>query len=121
MKPKFEGGRNIALKVPSHQYEATVAFYRDVLGLEPVEHHQPAVAFKFGASQLWIDRAPGMSQAELWLEIVTDNVDAAAEHLRQEGIARRDEIEDLGEGFAGFWVSSPASIIHLVDLKSGAW
>ncbi|MFC6489555.1 VOC family protein [Nitratireductor sp. GCM10026969] len=121
MKPTFNGGRNIAMKVPPHQYEATVAFYRDILGLEPIEHHQPAIGFKFGMNQLWIDRAPGMSQAELWLEVVTDDIGAAEEHLRQAGIARCDEIEDLGEGFAGFWISSPASIIHLIDLKSGAW
>ncbi len=31
---KFEGGRNIAMKVPPHQHEATVRFYRDVLKLD---------------------------------------------------------------------------------------
>ena len=30
MAAKFSGGKNIAMKVPPHQYEATVAFYRDV-------------------------------------------------------------------------------------------
>ena len=28
MTPQIEGGINIAMKVPSHQYEATIAFYR---------------------------------------------------------------------------------------------
>ena len=34
-------------------------------------------AFEFGASTLWIDRVASMSQAELWLEIVTDDTAAA--------------------------------------------
>lgn len=121
MKPKFEGGRNIAMKVPTHQYEETVRFYRDVLGFEQIEELLPAIGFRFGANQLWIDKAPGMSQAELWLEVVTEDTKSAAEHLETIGIARRDEIEDLGPNFDGYWISSPASIIHLVDGKPGSW
>jgi catechol 2,3-dioxygenase-like lactoylglutathione lyase family enzyme len=121
MKPRFEGGRNIAMKVPPHQYDATVRFYRDVLGFEQIEELLPAVGFRFGSNQLWIDRVPGMSQAELWLEVVTDDTKAAAEHLAAAGIVRCDEIEDLGENFDGFWISNPAAIIHLVDGKSGSW
>jgi len=111
---QFSGGRNIAMKVPPHQYEETVRFYRDVLGLRPLDNHPPAVGFEFGANQLWIDRVPGMSQAEIWLEIATPDTQAAAEHLRAAGAVRRDEIEPLPEGYAGFWISSPASIIHMV-------
>ena len=37
MKPKFEAGINIAIKIPKTTYEKTVAFYRDVLNLEVVE------------------------------------------------------------------------------------
>ncbi|MGH2617936.1 MAG: hypothetical protein ACRDJC_22130 [Thermomicrobiales bacterium] len=54
----FTGGRNIAMNVPPHLWEATVQFYR--------------------------------------------------------GVVRRDEIEPLPEGLEGFWISSPASIVHLV-------
>lgn len=121
MNPTYSGGRNIAMKVPPHQYDETVRFYRDVIGLALIEGHEPAVGFHFGANQLWIDKAPGMSQAEIWLEIVMDDKDAAADHLAKAGIARRDEIEPLGPDFKGFWVSSPSSIIHLVDEKTGAW
>lgn len=35
-KVKFAAGRNIAMKVPPHLYEATVQFYRDVLGLKEI-------------------------------------------------------------------------------------
>ena len=37
MTAKFQGGKNIAMKVPPHQHEATVRFYRDLLGLEQID------------------------------------------------------------------------------------
>jgi catechol 2,3-dioxygenase-like lactoylglutathione lyase family enzyme len=113
-KARFHGGRNIAMKVPPHLYEATIAFYRDVLGLSQRDKHAPSVVFAFGGNNLWIDRVPGLSQAETWLEVVTDDISHAADQLQGASVVRRDEIEPLPPGFQGFWVSSPASIIHLV-------
>lgn len=122
MSVKFSGGKNIAMKVPPHQYEQTVAFYKDILGLEEIGGPSgEAVGFKFGANNLWVDKVSAMSQAELWLEVVTDDTKKAAEVLDEAGVARCDEIEDLGENFDGYWISSPASIIHLVDAKDGSW
>jgi hypothetical protein len=110
----FKAGRNIAMKVPSHLYEATVAFYRDVIALPPLTAHDPAVVFAFGDKQLWIDRVPFLSQAEVWLEVVTDDLAAAETALEDWGVVRCDEIEPLPDGFHGFWIANPASIIHLV-------
>lgn len=122
MTARFEGGKNIAMKVPPHQHEATVRFYRDVLGLELIGGPDgAATGFKFGANNLWIDKVPGMSQAELWLELVTDDTAAAARQLSEAGIVRCDEIEKLGEDFDGYWITSPCAIIHLVDAKRGSW
>jgi hypothetical protein len=118
---KFAGGRNIAMKVPPHLYEATVHFYREVLGLKEITKHAPSVGFEFGPNQLWIDRVPGMSQAETWLEVVTNDIAAASEHLKAAGVVRCDDIEPLPEGFQAFWVSSPASIIHLICKDSESW
>jgi hypothetical protein len=111
---RLRGGRNIAIKVPPDQWEATIRFYRDVIGLEMLDLCSPSVVFELGANRLWIDRVNGLSQAEVWLEVVTDDVEAAARHLAAAGVVRRDEIEPLPEGFQGFWITSPASIIHLV-------
>lgn len=115
MTVQFAAGRNIALKVPPHQHEATVRFYRDVIGLEPLGEHDPATVFRFGSNRLWIDPVAGMSQAEIWLELTTDDPDAAAAHLAAAGVVRCDTIEPLPEGFGGFWISSPAAIVHLVS------
>lgn len=118
MKPRFEAGRNIAMKVPEHEYEATVAFYRDVLALPMIDgtmrSSTESVRFDFGGKVLWIDRVAALSQAEIWLEVLTDDIAAAAAHLARHGCVRRDGIEPLPDGFQGFWISAPPNVIHLV-------
>jgi len=117
--PKFIGGQNIAMKVPPHQWDDTVAFYRDVVGLSVVENpfdqDPPSVGFAFGANNLWIDRVVGISQAEIWLQLTTDDAAAAAGHLKDSQVTRCDEIEPLPAESPAFWISSPASIVHLVS------
>lgn len=115
--PQFEGGENIAMKLPPHVFDRTIGFYKDVLRLPLIEENQTSVVFKFGANRLWLDRVDGLSQAETWLEVFTDDLGAAADYLETNGIVRRDEIEALPEGFQGFWIANPADIIHLVTLK----
>ena len=119
MKPKFSPGKNIAMKVPTHEFDNTVAFYRDILGFEEVDESSnggiESVIFKFGDKNLWIDKIPGISQAEIWLEVVTENIEATSEYFEKNKCIRRDEIEHLPQGFRGFWVTNPANIIHLVN------
>jgi len=119
MKASFIPGSNIAIKVPAHEYEATLAFYRDILGFEQIkvntDNDSEGTRFQFGDKQLWIDKTPGLSQAEIWLEVITDDVDMASCYLHEQHCIRRDEIEPLPEGFKGFWVSSPSNIIHLIS------
>jgi catechol 2,3-dioxygenase-like lactoylglutathione lyase family enzyme len=118
---KFTAGRNIAMKVPPHVYEATLRFYRDVLGLKEIKKHAPSVGFEFGSNNLWIDCVPGISQAETWLEVITNDLASASEHLKAAGVVRCDEIEPLPQGLQAFWISSPASIIHLVCKDTESW
>ncbi len=113
--PKFTAGRNIAMKIPPHEFSRTVEFYRDILGLPLVEEEAPSIVFEFGGKRLWLDRVDHMSQAEIWLEIQSHNIEEAAEYLESCGVTRRDEIEPLPQGFKGFWISNPANIIHLVS------
>ena len=56
-----------------------------------------------------------MSRAEIWLEVVADHLPAAARHLEAAGVVRCDSVEPLPEGFEGFWIWSPASIVHRVS------
>ena len=120
MAQSIEGGINIAMKVPAHQYEATVAFYRDTLGLEPFTEKLGNIGFIHGPNRLWLDKVENYSQAELWLELFTPDFAATADRLGAAGVVRNDAIEDLGEGFRGGWFINPAGIVHMVR-EPDAW
>ena len=109
----ISGGVNIAMKVPAHQYEAVVAFYRETLGCEEIAGGDD-VSFRFGANRLWIDRVSQISQAEIWLELVTSDFEAAARKLEAAGIARDDAIEPLPDTLEAGWFFNPANIVHLL-------
>lgn len=112
--PRMEPGRNIAMKIPSHEFAATVTFYRDVVRLKELTTGSDIV-FEFGDKRLWLDDVSGLSQAEIWLELRAEDTEAAARYFESQGITRCDAIEALPDGFDGFWISSPANIIHLVS------
>ena len=76
--PQFSGGANIAIKCPSHTYEQTLAFYRDTLGLPLIEEEKDGCIFQFGPNRLWIDRVPNLSHPDIWLELETNDTEAAA-------------------------------------------
>ena len=114
-KVTFAAGQNIAMKVPPHQYEQTVTFYRDIIGLPVIKEEEPHIVFKFGDNKLWIDRVNHLSQSEIWLELECNDVKEAKKYLTSENIMRRDEIEKLPEGFEGFWIAGPNNIIHLIS------
>ncbi|GFZ88100.1 VOC family protein [Elstera cyanobacteriorum] len=113
-RPAFAAGRNIALKMPPHEYHHAIAFYRDILGLEQLSADDTSVTFRFGEMRLWVDRVPTLSQAETWLEIRTDDAEAAADWLEAQGIDRCDTIEPLPDGFPGYWILAPGGIVHLI-------
>ena len=112
--PQFSGGANIAIKCPSHTYEQTVAFYRDTLGLPLIEEEKDGCIFQFGPNRLWIDSVPNLSHPDIWLELETNDTEAAASFLKVHGVSRRDEVEQLREDFNGFFISAPNGVIHLV-------
>jgi catechol-2,3-dioxygenase len=62
----FEGGINIAVKLPPHVFDQTVNFYKDVLRLPVIKEESASVVLEFGANRLWLDRAGQFSQAEIW-------------------------------------------------------
>lgn len=119
MKPKFNPGKNIAIKVPAHEFDKMVNFYKVILGLKQKTASSPdaphSVAFEFGDKNLWVDKVSGISQAEIWLEIVTDDAIAAKNYFESQGCTIRNEIELLPPGFNGFWLSSPSNTIHLIS------
>ncbi|MFN3954501.1 MAG: hypothetical protein ACK4LQ_08610 [Pararhodobacter sp.] len=103
-------GKNIAIKVPLHRWEQTLAFYRDRAGLKVIRESENTVAFEFGAMVLWIDRVAHQAQGDVWLELFTDDPAAALSRLQA---PQRDELEPL-DGVEGHWTSDPAGTVLLL-------
>ncbi|WP_264210693.1 hypothetical protein [Leisingera thetidis] len=106
----MEPGKNIAIKVPLHLWEDTVAFYRDKVGLAVTRELDNSTGFNFGSLTLWIDRVPQQSQTDVWIELFDDDPDAALSRL---GSPRRDELEPL-TNVTGHWTSDPAGTVILL-------
>lgn len=112
--PRIGAGRNIALKAPAREFDRIVAFYRDAVGLPVLRDDETSVTFEFGAMRLWIDRVPALSQAELWLELETDDLEEASARLAAAGAARCDEIEPLPADLTAGWIAAPGGVVHLL-------
>lgn len=113
----YKAGKNIAIKVPEHEYHETVRFYREVLGFEDAFEFDPentSTAVKFGANILWVDSVVTLSQAEIWLEILTDDITAARDHLVKKGVQIRQSIEQLPDDVQALWIAAPGNLIHLL-------
>ncbi|MEU8135740.1 VOC family protein [Streptodolium elevatio] len=129
-KPEFSAGLNIAMKIPKAHYEATVAFYRDTLGFEVAEEevaYAPTVsrthAVRFGPTTLWLDCVDNYSRPDLWLQLHTDDLDAATSTLADVGIRPCDEVEPLADlDTRTHWIRNPAGVVHLLaeSPKAGA-
>lgn len=109
--PTFRGGRNIALYVPANQFEATISAYRQ-LGIPVAEESSFAAALEFGPIRLHVVKSEEATRAEVRLEFITSDIEAAKTFL--ENTQFEVYPEPLPEPFAGFWTVSPASLIHLV-------
>ncbi|MFB4197302.1 VOC family protein [Streptomyces carpaticus] len=121
-EPRFTAGPNIAMKIPKAQYDATVAFYRDVLGFDVREDDASATptvsrthSVRFGATTLWLDCVDNDSRPDVWLQLHTDDLDAATDRLARTGIRPCDEVEPLeGIGSRTHWIRNPAGVVHLL-------
>jgi predicted enzyme related to lactoylglutathione lyase len=121
MKINFEGGVNIAIKIPKSKYEDTVAFYRDTLKLEVEEKpiDNPTVSrthqVRFGNNVVWLDCVDNYTHSETWLELNTPDVEAATKYLASNGVETCDEIEKLPEDM--HWITDPAGTVFIVKRK----
>lgn len=119
MEPTFQGGVNIALKIPKSKYEQTVTFYRDVLKLEVTEKpiKNPTVSrtneVKFGANILWLDCVDNYTHSELWLDLKTSDVPTATQYLASQGINTCDELEEIPENM--HWIQDPAGTVLILN------
>lgn len=119
MKNQFEGGLNIAIKIPRHIYEKTVAFYRETLGLEVVEKplENPTVSrthrVKFGHNIVWLDCVDNYTHPETWLELKTTDVKQATKYLESKGVEPRDTLEKIPDNM--HWIMDPAGTVFILN------
>lgn len=119
MDIQFNGGVNIAVKIPKSNYAETVAFYRDILKLKveekPIENptvsrtHQVA----FGNNILWLDCVDNYTHSETWLELKTSDVERATTYLKSKGIEPCDELEQIPENM--HWIMDPAGTVFILN------
>ncbi|SCY67825.1 VOC family protein [Flavobacterium caeni] len=118
MKPSFRSGPNIAIKVPKSKFDATIAFYRDILQLDVVEKpiDNPTISrtceIKFGPNTLWLDCVDNYSRSEIWLELQTPDVESATQYLFQNGVDASDELEKIPNTM--HWIQDPAGTVLLL-------
>ena len=123
METMFEGGINIAIKIPKAKYEQTVNFYRDTLKLEVQERPiaNPTVSrthqVKFGNNIVWLDCVDNYTHSETWLELNTPDVDRATSYLASQGIQTCDELEELPASM--HWITDPAGTVFIVKKRDG--
>ncbi|MEX2379732.1 MAG: VOC family protein, partial [Vicingaceae bacterium] len=117
---KFQGGRNIALKIPKISYQQTLDFYKNILKLEVVkvdigDHPTISQSHKmvFGESMLWLDCVDNYTHSEVWLELKTDNVEQATQYLDRHGIKSCDELEKIPEN--SHWIKDPSGTVFILN------
>ncbi len=120
MPAKLYGGIDIAIKVPPHQYEAMIAFYRDIIGLKPITEKLPDVGFELGPNKLWVAEAPEMSRAEVWLELLPIASRMRPSICPERVLSAAMLSRSCRRAFKGGWITSPANIIHMVR-EPDAW
>ncbi|MEQ9443587.1 MAG: hypothetical protein RIG62_31395 [Cyclobacteriaceae bacterium] len=118
MEVQFSGGINIAIKIPKSKYEATVAFYRDILKLDvtekPIDH--PTVSrthqVKFGGNTVWLDCVDNYTHSEIWLDLKTNDVAQSTRYLKSKGVDTCDELEKIPENM--HWIMDPAGTVFIL-------
>lgn len=119
MDIKFNGGRNIAVKIPKSKYEETVSFYRDVLKMKveekPIDNSTVSRTHKvvFGNNTLWLDCVDNYTHTEIWLELKTQDIEGATEYLKSEGTEPCDELEEIPENM--HWIMDPAGTVFILN------
>ena len=122
---KFNGGINIAIKIPKSKYQETVKFYCDILKLEVTEKEitNPTVSktheVKFGNNIIWLDCVDNYTHSEIWLELKTPNVEKATEYLKLNGINTCDELEEIPK--ENHWIMDPAGSVFIIGKENSEY
>ncbi len=102
----------------ARNFEETVAFYRDLLGL-PVEHQHPGfVQFATEGTKLYVHgmkEAPPLRAHTVEIHFEVADVDAATAALRDKGVVLEHEPQNMPWGARVAWFRDPEGyVVELV-------
>jgi catechol 2,3-dioxygenase-like lactoylglutathione lyase family enzyme len=119
--------RSSYAKLPAQDVERARAFYRDMLGFEPVREHQGHLFYECGGSSFLVfptsARSPGTHDQ---LGFAVDDVEVTAAELRARGVALEryepppgctfsDGIMDYGPVKAAWFKDSEGNLISIAQ------
>eukprot|EP01063_Lacrimia_lanifica_P022914 TRINITY_DN3041_c1_g2_i1.p2 TRINITY_DN3041_c1_g2~~TRINITY_DN3041_c1_g2_i1.p2 ORF type:complete len:383 (+),score=149.82 TRINITY_DN3041_c1_g2_i1:107-1255(+) len=112
----FKGGDAIILKCPAHKFESTVAFYRDILGMQGEQHSASLWSIDWGSGMsLYIARTDRLTHPAVWLTVDCSDPTVAKDILAKHATVRGDlEPWDPEQPEDSFWTSPPNDLVHLV-------
>ena len=123
--------RSSYAKLPAQDVERARAFYRDVLGLEPVRDHQSHLFYECGGASFLVFPSSGSpSGTHDQLGFAVDDVEATAATLRDRGVeletyeappgcSFRDGIMDYGPVKAAWFKDSEGNLISIAQFVGG--
>jgi catechol 2,3-dioxygenase-like lactoylglutathione lyase family enzyme len=86
----LQAGR-VATRIPAQDLERARAFYRDKLGLEPVEERPGGLLYRCAGGQFAIFASAGASAGEFTqMAWDVDDIDATVSELRKRGVVFED-------------------------------
>lgn len=123
--------RSSYAKLPAQDVERARAFYRDVLGFEPVREHQGHLFYECGGSSFLVFPSSGSPSGEHdQLGFAVDEVEVTAGELRERGVELetygappgctfRDGIMDYGAVKAAWFKDSEGNLISVAQFVGG--
>jgi catechol 2,3-dioxygenase-like lactoylglutathione lyase family enzyme len=123
--------RSSYAKLPAQDVERARAFYRDVLGFEPVRDHQNHLFYECGGASFLVYPSSGSpSGTHDQLGFAVDDVETTAAQLRSRGVeletyqappgcAFRDGIMDYGAVKGAWFKDSEGNLISVAQFVGG--
>jgi catechol 2,3-dioxygenase-like lactoylglutathione lyase family enzyme len=119
--------RSSYAKLPAQDVGRARAFYREVLGFEPVSEHEGHLSYECGGASFLVFRSSGSpSGTHDQLGLVVEDIEAAAAQLRARGVeletyeappgcSFRDGIMDYGPVRAAWFKDSEGNLISVAQ------
>eukprot|EP01060_Flectonema_neradi_P003650 TRINITY_DN1235_c1_g3_i1.p1 TRINITY_DN1235_c1_g3~~TRINITY_DN1235_c1_g3_i1.p1 ORF type:complete len:368 (+),score=76.54 TRINITY_DN1235_c1_g3_i1:66-1169(+) len=113
------GSDSIIVRCPSHRYDSTISFYREIMGFHGEYHGKDICKIDWGkgpGTGLWIQKVDRLSHPSIWLVVETNDTELCKNIINSEDnlTMREVEADNIAEGVGGFWVSPECDLIHLV-------